>query len=41
MRASALYAGMKSRERVEVLLRILGGSQRVTPVVDAVEPVPP
>ena len=25
-----LYAGMKPRERVEVLLAILGGSQRVT-----------
>jgi transcriptional antiterminator RfaH len=32
-----LYAGMKPRERVEVLLAILGGSQRVTLGVDAVE----
>jgi transcriptional antiterminator RfaH len=32
-----LYAGMKPRERVEVLLRILGGSQRVTLAADAVE----
>jgi len=26
----ALYAGMKPRERVEVLLALLGGQQRVT-----------
>ena len=32
-----LYAGMKPRERVEVLLAILGGSQRVTMAADAVE----
>jgi transcriptional antiterminator RfaH len=32
-----LYAGMKPRERVEVLLRILGGAQRVTLSADAVE----
>jgi transcription antitermination factor NusG len=32
-----LYAGMKPRERVEVLLAILGGSQRVTLPKDAVE----
>ena len=32
-----LYAGMKPRERVEVLLVILGGSQRVTLAADAVE----
>jgi transcriptional antiterminator RfaH len=32
-----LYAGMKPRERVEVLLAILGGSQRVTLAADAVE----
>ena len=32
-----LYAGMKPRERVEVLLAILGGSQRVTLSADAVE----
>jgi transcriptional antiterminator RfaH len=32
-----LYAGMKPRERVEVLLTILGGSQRVTLAADAVE----
>jgi transcriptional antiterminator RfaH len=35
-----LYAGMRPRERVEVLLAILGGSQRVTLAVDAVEAVP-
>ena len=35
-----LYAGMKPRERVEVLLAILGGAQRVTLAADAVEPVP-
>jgi transcriptional antiterminator RfaH len=33
-----LYAGMKPRERVEVLLAILGGAQRVTLAADAVEP---
>jgi transcriptional antiterminator RfaH len=32
-----LYAGMRPRERVEVLLAILGGSQRVTLAADAVE----
>jgi transcriptional antiterminator RfaH len=32
-----LYAGMKPRERVEVLLAILGGEQRVTLAADAVE----
>jgi transcriptional antiterminator RfaH len=32
-----LYAGMKPRERIEVLLAILGGSQRVTLAADAVE----
>jgi transcriptional antiterminator RfaH len=32
-----LYAGMKPRERVEVLLAVLGGAQRVTLAVDAVE----
>ena len=32
-----LYAGMKPRERVEVLLAILGGSQRVTLAADTVE----
>jgi transcriptional antiterminator RfaH len=32
-----LYAGMKPHERVEVLLAILGGSQRVTLAADAVE----
>ena len=32
-----LYAGMKPHERVEVLLAILGGSQRVTLSADAVE----
>jgi transcriptional antiterminator RfaH len=35
-----LYAGMKPRERVEVLLAILGGSQRVTLAADAVEQAP-
>jgi transcription antitermination factor NusG len=35
-----LYAGMRPRERVEVLLAILGGAQRVTLAVDAVEPAP-
>ena len=35
-----LYAGMKPRERVEVLLRILGGVQRVTLAAGAVEAVP-
>jgi transcription antitermination factor NusG len=34
-----LYAGMKPRERVEVLLAILGGAQRVTLAADAVEAV--
>jgi transcriptional antiterminator RfaH len=34
-----LYAGMKPRERVEVLLAILGGAQRVTLAVDSVEAV--
>lgn len=32
-----LYAGMKPRERVEVLLAILGGAQKVTLAADAVE----
>jgi transcriptional antiterminator RfaH len=32
-----LYAGMKPRERIEVLLAILGGSQRVTLAADSVE----
>ena len=32
-----LFAGMKPRERIEVLLAILGGSQRVTLAADAVE----
>jgi len=34
---TGLYAGMRPRERVEVLLAILGGSQRVTLAADAVE----
>jgi transcriptional antiterminator RfaH len=34
-----LYQGMKPHERVEVLLAILGGSQRVTLAADAVEAV--
>jgi transcriptional antiterminator RfaH len=32
-----LYAGIWPRERIELLLRILGGSQRVTLAADAVE----
>jgi transcriptional antiterminator RfaH len=36
-----LYAGMKPRERVEVLLALLGGQQRVTFATDAIEAVPP
>jgi transcription antitermination factor NusG len=32
-----LYAGMRPHQRVEVLLAILGGSQRVTLAADAVE----
>jgi transcriptional antiterminator RfaH len=32
-----LFAGMKPRERVEVLLAILGAAQRVTLAADAVE----
>jgi transcriptional antiterminator RfaH len=32
-----LYQGMKPRERVEVLLAILGGAQRVTLAADAVK----
>jgi transcription antitermination factor NusG len=36
----AVYAGMKPRERIEVLLALLGGSQRVTLAADAVEAVP-
>ena len=35
--ATGLYAGMKPHERVEVLLAILGGAQRVTLAADAVE----
>jgi transcriptional antiterminator RfaH len=35
-----LFAGMKPRERIEVLLAILGGSQRVTLAADAVEQAP-
>jgi transcriptional antiterminator RfaH len=35
-----LYTGMRPRERVEVLLAILGGSQRVTLAADAVEQAP-
>jgi transcription antitermination factor NusG len=34
-----LYAGMRPRERIEVLLAILGGAQRVTLAADAVEAV--
>jgi transcriptional antiterminator RfaH len=36
-RLVGLYAGMRPRERVEVLLAILGGAQRVTLAADAVE----
>jgi transcriptional antiterminator RfaH len=36
-----LYHGMKPRERVEVLLAILGGQQRVTFAADAIEAVAP
>ena len=36
----AIYAGMKPRQRVEVLLSLLGSSQRVTVAADAVEAVP-
>jgi hypothetical protein len=32
-----LYAGMKARERIEVLLSLLGGRQRVTLPRDDVE----
>ena len=32
-----LYAGMKPRERVEVLLAILGSVQKVTLAADSVE----
>jgi transcriptional antiterminator RfaH len=35
-----LFDGMKAHERVAVLLRLLGGSQRVTLASDAVEAVP-
>jgi hypothetical protein len=34
-----LYAGMKPRERVEILLRLLGGQQRVMLPKDAIEVV--
>jgi transcriptional antiterminator RfaH len=33
-----LYAGMKPRERIEVLLQVLGAAQKVTLSKDAVEP---
>jgi len=36
----ALFDGMKPHERVEVLLTLLGGAQRVTLAADAVEPAP-
>ena len=35
----AIYAGMKPRARVEVLLQLLGASQRMTLAADAVEAV--
>jgi len=34
----ALYAGMKPHQRVEVLLTLLGGQQRVSLPRDAIEP---
>jgi transcriptional antiterminator RfaH len=37
---TGLYHGQKPRERVEVLLAILGGAQRVTLAADAVEQAP-
>jgi transcriptional antiterminator RfaH len=37
----ALYAGMKRRERVEVLLQLLGGAQRVILPKGDIEPVRP
>jgi transcriptional antiterminator RfaH len=36
----ALYASMKPRQRVEVLLQLLGGTQRVTMPHGDIEPVP-
>jgi transcription antitermination factor NusG len=36
---TGLYQGQKPRERVEVLLAILGGEQKITLASDAVEPV--
>jgi transcriptional antiterminator RfaH len=33
-----LHVGMRPRQRVEILLTLLGGSQRVTLAADAVEP---
>ena len=33
-----LYAGMKPHQRVEVLLTLLGGQQRVSLSRDAIEP---
>jgi transcriptional antiterminator RfaH len=35
-----VYAGMKPRQRVEVLLQLLGGTQRVTMPHGDIEPVP-
>jgi transcription antitermination factor NusG len=37
---TGLYHGQKPRERIEVLLSLLGGHQRVTFAVDAVERAP-
>jgi hypothetical protein len=34
----ALYAGMKPHQRVEVLLTLLGGQQRVSLSREAIEP---
>jgi transcription antitermination factor NusG len=36
----AIYHGMKPRQRVEVLLSLLGSRQRMTLAADAVEAVP-
>ena len=37
----ALYAGMRPRERVEILLQLLGGEQRVTLAKNVIEVVRP
>jgi len=38
-RKLAIYAGMKPRQRVEVLLALLGSLQRMTLAADAVEAI--